>query len=38
MGQADEGQPVALIRGARLQASNLGSNGLIRDRQLDMFR
>lgn len=38
MGQADEGQPAVLIRGAKLPHSDQGSRSLIRDRQYDMFR
>lgn len=38
MGQAAEACPVVLARGARLQAAEVGSSGLLRDRSLDMFR
>ena len=38
MGQADEGCPVVLVRGARWQAATTGSTALLRDRELDMFR
>jgi coenzyme F420-0:L-glutamate ligase/coenzyme F420-1:gamma-L-glutamate ligase len=38
MGQADEGCPVVLVRGAALGASGEGSGALLRDRALDMFR
>lgn len=38
MGQAAEGCPVVLVRGASLARANVGSGGLIRDKALDMFR
>lgn len=38
MGQAAEGAPVVLIRGARLQASDSGSQALIRPKEQDLFR
>ena len=38
MGQADEGCPVVLIRGAKWQAAETGSSALLRDPNLDMFR
>ena len=38
MGQADEGVPVVLVRGARLSAAETGSAALIRDKQMDLFR
>lgn len=38
MGQADEGLPVVLIRGARLRKSASGSEALIRAREQDLFR
>jgi coenzyme F420-0:L-glutamate ligase/coenzyme F420-1:gamma-L-glutamate ligase len=38
MGQADEACPVVLIRGARWQRADCGSQSLIRSRELDMFR
>ncbi len=38
MGQADEGQPVILIRGANPKLGNYPSNSLIRAKQSDMFR
>jgi coenzyme F420-0:L-glutamate ligase/coenzyme F420-1:gamma-L-glutamate ligase len=38
MGQAAEGCPVVLARGARLAPAETGSGGLLRDRSLDMFR
>ena len=38
MGQADEGAPVVLIRGATLERSDLGSKELIRARDQDLFR
>ncbi len=38
MGQADEGIPVVLIRGAHVQPSNEGSDKLIRAREQDLFR
>ena len=37
MGQADEGAPVVLIRGARYEPSEAGSQALIRPRALDLF-
>ncbi|MBB3046574.1 coenzyme F420-0:L-glutamate ligase/coenzyme F420-1:gamma-L-glutamate ligase [Litorivivens lipolytica] len=38
MGQADEGAPVVLIRGAQLRASEQGCETLIRPKAQDMFR
>ncbi len=38
MGQAAEACPVVLIRGAQWRSSEQGSQTLIRDRELDMFR
>ncbi|MEH6550192.1 MAG: coenzyme F420-0:L-glutamate ligase [Pseudomonadales bacterium] len=38
MGQAAEGSPVVLIRGANLTTSEVGSGALIRDRDMDLFR
>ena len=38
MGQAAEACPVVLIRGAQWRSSKQGSQTLIRDRELDMFR
>lgn len=38
MGQAAEGCPVVLARGARLAASEGGSGSLLRPREMDMFR
>ena len=38
MGQADEGTPVVLIRGANWKSATGGSRALIRDRALDLFR
>ena len=38
MGQADEGQPVVVIRGAQLKPSEAGSRALIREKSLDLFR
>ena len=38
MGQADEGSPVVLLRGAKLRPSEQGSKTLLRDREKDMFR
>ncbi|MCZ6830767.1 MAG: coenzyme F420-0:L-glutamate ligase [Gammaproteobacteria bacterium] len=38
MGQADEGCPVVLVRGARWQPAQTGSRALLRERELDMFR
>jgi len=38
MGQAAEGCPVVLARGAGLSRSDSGSGSLIRDKSLDMFR
>ncbi len=38
MGQADEGAPVVLIRGAELRPSEQGCETLIRPRSEDMFR
>ena len=38
MGQAAEGCPVVLARGAELRSSGKGSAGLLRDRSIDLFR
>lgn len=38
MGQADEGAPVVLLRGADLSPSDGGSESLIRDKAMDLFR
>jgi len=38
MGQAGEGCPVVLARGAQLASSGEGSAGLLRDRSIDLFR
>lgn len=38
MGQADQGRPVVLIRGASLQSSDAGSQALIRAKAQDLFR
>lgn len=38
MGQAAEGCPVVLARGANLAGSDAGSTSLLRERTLDMFR
>mgnify|MGYP000265309152 CR=1 FL=1 len=38
MGQADEGSPVVLLRGAKLRPAEQGSKTLLRDREKDMFR
>ena len=38
MGQADEGAPVVLIRGAKLRYAEVGSAGLIRAKKTDLFR
>ena len=38
MGQAAEGSPVVLIRGAKLRPSSAGSESLIRPKQQDLFR
>jgi coenzyme F420-0:L-glutamate ligase/coenzyme F420-1:gamma-L-glutamate ligase len=38
MGQAAEGAPVVLVRGAQLRASEQGSGALIRPREQDLFR
>lgn len=38
MGQAAQGCPVVLARGAGLQQADGGSGGLIRDKTMDMFR
>jgi coenzyme F420-0:L-glutamate ligase/coenzyme F420-1:gamma-L-glutamate ligase len=38
MGQAAEGYPVVLIRGARLRVAETGSSSLLRDKSMDMFR
>lgn len=38
MGQAAEGCPVVLVRGARLRPSDGGSRALLRDKSMDLFR
>lgn len=38
MGQAAEGRPVVLVRGADLLSAETGSGSLLRDRALDLFR
>jgi coenzyme F420-0:L-glutamate ligase/coenzyme F420-1:gamma-L-glutamate ligase len=38
MGQAAEGCPVVLVRGARWQTSAAGSRALLRERSMDLFR
>lgn len=38
MGQADEGAPVVIIKGANLAAVNMGSERLIRAKAQDLFR
>jgi coenzyme F420-0:L-glutamate ligase/coenzyme F420-1:gamma-L-glutamate ligase len=38
MGQADEGIPAVLVRGAQLEPSDEGMGALIRKRALDLFR
>jgi len=38
MGQAAEGSPVVLVRGASLQPAEVGSESLLRDKSMDMFR
>lgn len=38
MGQADEGAPVVLIKGANLAPSDQGSKALIRPKERDLFR
>lgn len=38
MGQADEGAPVVLIKGANLASSDQGSKALIRPKEFDLFR
>jgi coenzyme F420-0:L-glutamate ligase/coenzyme F420-1:gamma-L-glutamate ligase len=38
MGQAAEGLPLVLIRGASWQAADCGARPLLRERELDMFR
>jgi coenzyme F420-0:L-glutamate ligase / coenzyme F420-1:gamma-L-glutamate ligase len=38
MGQAAEGRPVVLVRGAGLPAAECGSGELLRDKSVDMFR
>lgn len=38
MGQADEGRPAILIRGAKPRLGSFSSAGLIRDKQGDLFR
>lgn len=38
MGQAAEGCPVVLVRGATVRAAETGSQALLRDKSMDMFR
>lgn len=38
MGQAAEGAPVVLVRGAQLPTADCGSGDLIREKSLDLFR
>ena len=38
MGQADEGRPVVVVRGARYRKSDEGTRALIRPREKDLFR
>lgn len=38
MGQAAEGCPVVLVRGAKLRPSSAGSGALLRHKSMDMFR
>ncbi len=38
MGQADEGRPVVVVRGARYRPSDTGTQALIRPREKDLFR
>jgi len=38
MGQAAEASPAVLVRGARLRRAEGGSNALLRDRAMDLFR
>lgn len=38
MGQAAEGCPVVLVRGATLRAADCGSRALLREKSMDMFR
>ena len=38
MGQADEGAPVVLVRGAKLRYAETGSKSLIRQKKQDLFR
>jgi coenzyme F420-0:L-glutamate ligase/coenzyme F420-1:gamma-L-glutamate ligase len=38
MGQADEGTPVVLIRGARYQGRDATAAELIRPKEMDLFR
>lgn len=38
MGQADEGVPVVIIKGANLEMGDFDSKPLIRDKAMDMFR
>lgn len=38
MGQAAEACPVVLVRGAEITAAECGSDSLLRDRSMDMFR
>ena len=38
MGQAAQGCPVVLARGAGLRPAECGCGGLIRDKAMDMFR
>lgn len=38
MGQAGEGAPVVIVRGARFNVAEIGSTSLIREKSKDMFR
>lgn len=38
MGQADEGAPVVIVRGARFNTAEIGSASLIREKSKDLFR
>lgn len=38
MGQADEGRPVVIVRGLKLQTSDQGSAALLRKKEQDLFR
>jgi coenzyme F420-0:L-glutamate ligase/coenzyme F420-1:gamma-L-glutamate ligase len=38
MGQADQGCPAVVVRGANWQPSEQGSASLLRPREMDMFR